>query len=92
VGVNRHYGVVGHDHVEVADVCVQGAVEDALLGDLAGWDDALDVVAAEQVAERGLVEGRVARLPDKRVLGLRLDCFHQLGVFAMQGTPNQVVA
>jgi hypothetical protein len=36
VGVNRHYGVFGHDHVEVADVRVQGAIEDALLGDLAG--------------------------------------------------------
>src|SRR4051812_14952689 len=60
VVVDVRYGV-GRNHEFVATyVGVERGVEDALLGDLAGEDEAFDVLDAEEVVEGGLVEDRVS--------------------------------
>src|SRR3954468_7633819 len=76
------HGVAGHHDLEVAQVGVEGRVEDALLGDHAGHDDPVDALLAEHVLDRGAVEHRVAALEHEGdVLG-RGERLEQLGVLA----------
>src|SRR3954447_5327593 len=65
VGLDMCQRGPGDDDLEVAQIGVEGRVEDALLGDHAGHDDPIDVLLAQHVLDRRAVEDRVAALEDE---------------------------
>src|SRR5579884_1729096 len=56
ISVDMRDSVRGNQHLEVTHKCVQGAVEDALLGNLPGEDDPLGAKPVQQVFQRCGVE------------------------------------
>ena len=61
-GVDVRDAVGRHDHLEMAHIGVERGVEDALLGDLSGQDQSLGLQLAQQIGQRGGVEGAVPDL------------------------------
>jgi hypothetical protein len=85
-------GVGRHADLEAAQVGVQRRVEDALLRDLAAEDDPAHLLRVEEVADRSLVEDRMAALDQERRVVGRHERLDQLGVAARQRAPHELGA
>ena len=64
-GVDVGDGVCRHDHVEVPDIGIERAVQNALLGDLPGEHHPLSSEPSEQIVKRRRVKHAVANLGQK---------------------------
>src|SRR4051794_9666276 len=84
--VDVGHRVTRHGHAQLPHVRVEGAVEDALLGDLASQHEMANPVLAEEILERRAVEDRVTGLDDERhLLTGREDGLHQVRPLAVHG-------
>ncbi len=92
VGVDVRDAIADDGDLEVAYVGVQRAVEDALLGHLAGEDQMVDVLLPEQILQRRLVEDRVARLNDEEDVAVGLDGLDELRMSALLGQRDELLA
>jgi len=86
------HGVARDRHAVVAHVGVQSAVEDALLGHLAGEHQMVDALLTEQVVERGGVEDAVARLDHEGRLVVGADRLDEVGPRSMARRFDQLLA
>jgi hypothetical protein len=76
----------------MANIGVQGAVEDALLGDLAGEPEVVDALLAEQVLQRGGVEEAVAGLDHQGGVVVGDDRLDEVGARPVPGGVDQLLA
>ena len=83
-------GVWRYDHVEVSDIGVERAVQNALLGYLSGEHHPASTEPPKQVVQGRGVEDAVANFGQESAVPGGDNWFHQIGAFSGQGRADDV--